>query len=366
MLAITKDLLTNKRNRPFLRDEKAYSIRKLKGVIAHWTANTGKGANAKANRNYFNNTDRYASAHYVVDDKTIVQCLYDNEVGYHVGANLYKADGNRIKEGSLTPNFFVIGFEMCVNQDGDWNKTYKNSVDLAAFLLRKYEFTTNDLYRHFDITGKDCPNMMLEEKKWQAFKTDIEKAMADDPAPQVSSGKVNTRELNVRSGPATTFGIVKKLPLNAIVGIFEEKNGWFRIAAGQWVSKTYIDLVFNTWLGEIRSDTGANVRSAPDASAAIVDARPNETVVRVIGQSGNWLQIADKQYIAQSLVMPLNPKKGVVEGTNELNTRQGPGTDYRILRKLGKGDPIRIFEEQDGWLRIAHSEWVFERFVKMT
>ncbi|MBL7783812.1 MAG: SH3 domain-containing protein [Saprospiraceae bacterium] len=364
MLPITKDLLTNKRNRPFLRDEKEYSIRKLKGVIAHWTANTGKGANAKANRNYFNNTDRYASAHYIVDDKTIVQCLYDNEVGYHVGANLYKADGNRIKEGSLTPNYFVIGFEMCVNKDGDWNKTYKNSVDLAAFLLRKYDFTVNDLYRHHDITGKDCPKMMLDEKAWQAFKTDIEKAMADDAQPPVSSGKVNTRELNVRSGPATTFNIVTKLAQNAIVSIFEEKNGWFRIGSGRWVSKNYIDLVFNTWLGEINSPTGANVRSGAGANFAIVDARPNKTVVHVIGQSGNWLQIGDQQYIAQSLVFPLNPKKGVVDGTNELNTRQGPGTEYRILRKLSKGDTVQIFEEQDGWLRIGHSEWVFERFIK--
>lgn len=365
MLPITKDLLTSTRNRPFLRDEKAYSIRKLKGVIAHWTANEGKGANAKANRNYFNNTDRYASAHYIVDDKTIVQCLYDNEVGYHVGANIYKADGNRIKEGSLTPNYFVIGFEMCVNKDGDWKKTYKNSVDLAAFLLRKYEFTINDLYRHFDITGKDCPKMMLAEKDWQAFKTDIEKAMSDDATIQIATGKVNTKELNVRSGPATTNGIVTKLAQNAEVDIFEEKNGWYRIGVGRWVSKQYVDLVFNTWLGEINSPTGANVRSGAGASSAIVDARPNGTVVRIIGQSGSWLKIADKQFIAQSLVQPLNPQKGVVDGTNELNTRQGPGTDYKILRKLSKGDVIQIFEEQDGWLRIAHSEWVYERFVKI-
>lgn len=365
MLPITKDLLTSKRNRPFLRDEKTYSLRKLKGVIAHWTANEGKGANAKANRNYFNNTDRYASAHYIVDDKTIIQCLYDNEVGYHVGANIYKADGNRIKEGSLTPNYFVVGFEMCVNKDGDWNKTYKNSVDLAAYLLRKYEFTIHDLYRHYDITGKDCPKMMLTETAWQAFKTDIAKAMSDDPAIQIATGKVNTGELNVRSGPGTSNGVVTKIKLNTSVSIFEEKNGWYRIAAGRWVYKQYIDLVFNTWLGQIKSDTGANVRAGAGTSFAVVDARPNNSVVRIIGQSGSWLQIADKQYIAQSLVQPLIPQNGVVDGTTELNVRQGPGTGYKILNKLKKGDPVLIFEEQDGWLRIAHSEWVYERFVKI-
>ena len=47
------------------------------------------------------------------------------------------------------------------------------------------------------------------------------------------------------------------------------------------------------------------------------------------------------------------------------NVRQGPGTDYIILRRLEKGDTVQVFEEQDGWLRIAHSEWVFGRFVKI-
>jgi len=365
MLSITKDLLTSTRNRPFLRDQNTYSIRKLKGVIAHWTANTDKGATAKANRNYFNNTDRYASAHYIVDDKAIIQCLPDNEVGYHVGANVYKSDGNRIKEGSLTPNYFVIGFEMCVNKDGDWNKTYRNSVDLAAHLLRKYQFSIHDLYRHFDITGKDCPKMMLEEKKWQAFKTDIVKAMADDPAPQIAVGITTPRGLNVRSGPGTSFKVLANLPLGTEVDIYEEKSGWLRIGTGRWVSKNYVTTSFNTWLGQINSRTGANVRSGPGTNFAVVDARPNGVMLHVIGQSGAWLRIGDGQFIAQSLVQPLTPKQGEVTGTNELNTRQGPGTDYIILRRLEKGDKVQVFEEQDGWLRIAHSEWVFGRFVKI-
>ena len=365
MLSITKDLLTNKRNRPFLRDQNTYAIRKLKGVIAHWTANTDKGATARANRNYFNNTDRYASAHYIVDDKTIIQCLPDNEVGYHVGANNYKSDGNRIKEGSLTPNFFAIGFEMCVNKDGDWSKTYRNSVELAAHLLRKYNFSTHDLYRHFDITGKDCPKMMLEEKVWQVFKKDIALAMGNDPAPQIAGGKTTPRDLNVRSGPGTNFPALAKLPLGAAVDIYEEKSGWLRIGTGRWVSKNYVETTFNTWLGQINSRTGANVRSDAGANFPVVDARPNGTTVHVVGQSGDWLRVGDGQFVAQSLVQRLNLQNGVVEGTHELNTRQGPGTDYIILRRLGKGDTMQIFEEQDGWLRIAHSEWVFGRFVKM-
>lgn len=117
-----KQMLTNKTNRPFLRDQNECAIRQLKGIVAHWTANTKKGADARANRNYFNGSAMYASAHYIVDDGEIIQCIPDNEVGYHVGANSYKPDGERIMEKSgLSPNYFLIGFEMCVNDDGDWN-----------------------------------------------------------------------------------------------------------------------------------------------------------------------------------------------------------------------------------------------------
>lgn len=163
MLPITRNYLTSRRTRPALRNRKWYTLRRLKGVVIHWTANESVGADALANRNYFNTTDRYASAHYLVDDGSIVQVLPDHEVGYHVGGRYYKPIGESIREDGLTPNYFLIGIEMCVNKDGNWNKTYQNSVELAAHLLNKYNFTVNDLYRHYDITGKLCPMMMIDE-----------------------------------------------------------------------------------------------------------------------------------------------------------------------------------------------------------
>ncbi|MEL6866296.1 MAG: N-acetylmuramoyl-L-alanine amidase, partial [Bacteroidota bacterium] len=85
MLPITKQFLTHRRTRPALRNRSWYTIRQLKGIVAHWTANRSRGADAMANRNYFNTTDRYASAHYIIDDHSIIQCLPDHEVAYHVG-----------------------------------------------------------------------------------------------------------------------------------------------------------------------------------------------------------------------------------------------------------------------------------------
>ena len=145
--------------------------------MIHWTANTNKGADAVANRNYFNTTNNWASTHYIVDDKQIIRCLPDDEIGYHMGSSKYTRLADDIREGKYSPNYFLLGIEMCVNKDGDWDKTYNATVELAAYLLRKHGLTVEDIYRHYDITGKDCPKMLLEEEAWSNFKVRVTKEL---------------------------------------------------------------------------------------------------------------------------------------------------------------------------------------------
>jgi N-acetylmuramoyl-L-alanine amidase len=177
MVNIVEMLLTN-HNRP------KYKLIKLKGLVIHWTANTNKGANALANRNYFNSTTTSASAHYVIDDKQIIRCIPDSEVGYHVGSSKYTALGTSLREGTAySPNYFTVGIEMCVNQDGDWNKTYQNTVEFSAKFLIEHKLTINNLYRHYDITGKLCPQMMIDEKEWKKFKDAVQMKINETTKP---------------------------------------------------------------------------------------------------------------------------------------------------------------------------------------
>ena len=372
MLAIKSDLLTKDRNRPALRNRNHYALRELRGVIAHWTANTNKDADAQAHRTYFNNvTNRYASAHYVVDDHAIIQCITDNEMGYHVGdtplgRNKYAPDGERMRAGSLslTPNFFVIGFEMCVNSDGVWNKTYRNSVDLSAHLLRKHGFTTNDLYRHHDITGKDCPKMMLTAASWGKFKSDVALAMRDDPPPQLEQGRVTVKDLNVRTGPGVSHNAVAKLPQNTTVNIFEKKDGWLRIGPERWVSGNYVEVIFTTRWVKIVSRTESDVRASPAVTVPVIDALPNGVWTTVIGEKGDWYAIGTNRWIRKAVTQPLVVQNGEVTGTPDLNVRLGPGTEYGVSHQLRSGDRVQVFGGQEGWLQIAHREWASARFVK--
>jgi hypothetical protein len=139
-----------------------------------------------ANRNYFeNHPQNKVSAHYVVDDRQVVQCLPEDEMGYHVGARRYQP--RALKELSRYPNNCTIGVEICVNADADFSKTYRNAVALVADILRRHGWGVDRIWRHYDVTWKDCPRFFVDDetaraygfssavKGWEGFKADVVK-----------------------------------------------------------------------------------------------------------------------------------------------------------------------------------------------
>lgn len=221
-------LLTNKTARPGIKITP-------KGLVIHWTANEGKGANAAANRNYFNNPTTEASAHYCVDDKQIVRCLPENEMGYHVGAKTYKPDA--LKQLSSYPNNCTIGIEMCVNSDGDFKAMYQNTLELAADILKRYGWGVDHLCRHFDITGKNCPAYFVSDdyarkytglvaaQAWAKFKADVQKLLTGNP--QKTQNTVDTCYVSLKLD-ATGYFIdgVSYVPVRAITEAVGGTVGW--------------------------------------------------------------------------------------------------------------------------------------------
>ena len=240
MLPITRAHLTHPISRPALRDPERFKIPEVRAIIMHWTANTGRGANAMANRNYFNLGSRAASAHYCVDDRTVVQCLPHHEVGYHVGARRYLPQGIAIMGGTrLGPNHWTIGIEMCVNSDGDWERTYQHSAELAAWLLAKWPGAR--LLRHFDITGKDCPRMMIDPEPWAAFVATVKtcgEEMAKD-ALAIAESRVDS--LNIRNAPGMDAAIIGTLHRGEPVVVTQRLGNWCEVEPGGWSHINFLD-----------------------------------------------------------------------------------------------------------------------------
>ncbi|MDE7312567.1 MAG: N-acetylmuramoyl-L-alanine amidase [Eubacterium sp.] len=153
------DLLTvNEYSRP------GTPLEKIRGVVIHYTANPGTGA--RANRNYFEGLkDSHvtkASSHFVVGlDGEIVQCIPSSEIAY----------------ASNERNQDTIAIECCIEDDtGRFNeKTYHAVVHLTAWLVEHFGLRTEDVIRHYDVTGKPCPKYFVDfPSAWEQFLADVQ------------------------------------------------------------------------------------------------------------------------------------------------------------------------------------------------
>ena len=239
---ITRAFITNPRTRPALNPKRTDAhIIEVRRIVVHWTANTGKGADANAHRKYFdrNPDGRAASCHYFVDERNIIQIIPDNEMALHCGERwgapgAVKITGDR----AISPNRFTVGLELCVNSDGDFKHTEQRGAWLAAYLLRKHNLPISALIRHFDVTGKRCPQMYLTPETWAAFC-----ALVQTHFEAMRSGEVTAKELNVRSGPGVSFPVIRTVKQGekvAVLAALIQPGQWAQIEAGQWVNSNFL------------------------------------------------------------------------------------------------------------------------------
>lgn len=141
--------------------------KKITGVVVHYTANPG--ATAMDNRNYFENLkdshETKVSSNFVVGlEGEIVQCVPTWEEAY----------------ASNSRNIDTVSIECChPDESGKFNdKTYQSMVELSAWLCLKFDLDENDVIRHYDVIGKDCPKYFVEnEKAWERFRKDVGKQL---------------------------------------------------------------------------------------------------------------------------------------------------------------------------------------------
>lgn len=140
------------------------TLSRIKYIVVHYTGNNGD--TALANTNYFK-AYRGASAHYFVDETSVYQSIEDKNVAWHCGANSYKHPYCR--------NSNSIGVELCSYITDDKYafkpKTVDNAVWLVKELMAKYNVPITNVLRHYDVTGKICPEPYVRDGKlWNDFK----------------------------------------------------------------------------------------------------------------------------------------------------------------------------------------------------
>lgn len=102
-----------------------------------------------------------ASWNYQVDDQGIFQSFDDNVYCWHAGGDYGKWLPYR--------NSNSIGIEMCINQDGNYDGAMHQDAKLIASLMHKYNLTFDNVVRHHDTSGKECPSYMLRTNRYGEF-----------------------------------------------------------------------------------------------------------------------------------------------------------------------------------------------------
>ncbi len=138
----------------------------IKYIVVHYTANDGD--TARNNGNYFSQPNRNASAHYFVDENEIIQSVKDTDTAWHCGAKSYKHE--------LCRNDNSIGIEMCSEKDNNGQyyinqATQNRTIRLIKVLMKQYNIPIENVLRHFDVTGKICPEPFVKNQvQWLDFK----------------------------------------------------------------------------------------------------------------------------------------------------------------------------------------------------
>lgn len=107
-------------------------------------------------------------------------------------------------------------------------------------------------------------------------------------AEDATTGSVTTNDLNVRTGPDTSFKRISSYMENDSVQILAVVNGWGYTEEG-WISMMYVKLpepVYTT--GSATVTVGLNIREEPDPAAAKVDAYKKGDRVTIMEVKDGW------------------------------------------------------------------------------
>lgn len=142
----------------------------IRYIVLHYTANNGD--TAQNNADYFAGANRRASAHYFVDENEVVQSVRDTDAAWHCGGSI-ESDHHPLH--GICTNRNSLGVEMCSDIVGGKYVITAQTVDLAVQLVRqlmaKYRIPIARVVRHYDVTGKDCPEPWVrDESLWRKFK----------------------------------------------------------------------------------------------------------------------------------------------------------------------------------------------------
>ena len=282
-------------------------------------------------------------------------------VVWHCGGGLQGSSGHTFH--GICTNYNSIGIECGVaanttqkdlsGDSGLWyftEATQESLVYLVSKLMDEYGISIDHVIRHYDVTGKICPNPYVKNNNyqtswtWDQFKANLAQYRKDGtitvpdgntpapqptPAPTPQPTPVSTNypatpfsvtvlidDLNIRSGPSTSYA-AKGYTGKGIFTITETLGQWGKLLSG--VGWIYLGNSSYCTIGKTTSSAPAPTTSSNSSSSS---------------KSNKWKAV------------------GTATATvNNLNVREKP--DGKILRQVNKGNRFEVDGKKSGaWVHV--------------
>jgi N-acetylmuramoyl-L-alanine amidase len=194
------------------------------------------------------------------------------------------------------------------------------------------------------------------------------------PVLAANEGIVTGTIVNVREGPGQD--IKAQVKIGQTLPILAEKNGWYQVCVHTgldgWISGEYFSPIIKNIT--VTGNT-VNLRSGPATTYKQEGQVKAGQALVVLAEKDGWYQVLSPQfkkvwicanYVEEKEIA--SPVKGsVVIITNVLNVRQGPGTNYPELTKIGLNERHQALESKNGWYKIKVNNlegWVSGDYVE--
>ncbi len=198
--------------------------------------------------------------------------------------------------------------QMVIVPDTSKNTVFSNAGDSGSVVINEQNKVVGLLFAGVPAVG-GTPQMTwanhIDNVLTQLnvhFKTNDIPTTPTNTFPMVATTN-SPIDLNVRSGPGTTFGILNKIKTGTKVTLTEQTSIWFKLSTGGWVSSDY--LLFTT------------------------------------------------------------PQRKGITNYEGVNVRAGAGTNFASIEKLKINTPVTIFEEKDTFYRIGTGRWVKNSYITL-
>lgn len=208
--------------RKILDKHRKKRTRKIEYLVVHYTAHPYESGTAEANAFYLQRK-KAGGAHYVIDDKEIIQTAHENEVIPAVGGRVWAGFVPKSWLKGKIFNYNSLNYEVCLGWSRDNEKMMINLAQILAWQLVNKGLEPGAVVRHRDAKGKPCPyfgSLKLNKQEWVEY-------LARPDKPGYWNQEYEDRTFFLFKKQVTYFWILQKLRLKKI----DQKQADFEIKA---------------------------------------------------------------------------------------------------------------------------------------